>query len=67
MQEQDKIETPIWPLRLLLMLPIVASLWVSSYNSLEPTFLGIPFFYWYQLAWVALSGVLTGIVYLCER
>jgi hypothetical protein len=67
MQQKDNAQTPIWPLRFLLLVPIVASLWVSFYNSVEPTFLGIPFFYWYQLAWVPLSGVLTGIVYLCER
>jgi len=28
---------------------------------------GFPFFYWYQFAWVPLSAVLTGIVYLVTR
>src|SRR6202008_607704 len=31
---------------LLLLLPFVALLWVPFYNSIEPTLLGFPFFYW---------------------
>ena len=54
-------------LRLLLLAPFVAMMWVSSYNSLTPTFAGIPFFYWYQLLWVIIGAALTGIVYLVER
>lgn len=53
--------------RLLLLLPIVASLWVGSYNAIESRLGGIPFFYWYQLLWVVLSAVLTGAVYFIER
>jgi hypothetical protein len=54
-------------MRALLLLPVVGVLWVSSYDAIEPGLIGIPFFYWYQLVWVALSAVLTGIVYLTER
>ena len=53
--------------RLLLILPVVSMLWVSSYNSIEPTFAGIPFFYWYQLLWILISAVLIAIVYAVER
>ncbi len=52
---------------ILLLLPFVAMLWVGSYNSIEPTLWGFPFFYWYQLLWVALCAVLVGIVYLVAR
>ena len=38
-------------------------LWVPSYNSVEPSWAGVPFFYWYQMLWVIISGVLTAIVY----
>jgi Protein of unknown function (DUF3311) len=31
---------------LLLVLPFVAMFWVSSYNSIEPAWAGVPFFYW---------------------
>jgi hypothetical protein len=53
--------------RALLLLPVAGALWVASYDTIEPSVIGIPFFYWYQLLWVASSAVLTGIVYLIER
>ncbi|MHB8252373.1 MAG: DUF3311 domain-containing protein [Acidiferrobacter sp.] len=49
---------------LLLLVPFLGTLWVPLYNRVNPTILGFPFFYWYQLAWVPISVVLTGIVYL---
>jgi hypothetical protein len=51
----------------LLGAPFVALLWVGSYARLGPALLGIPFFYWYQLAWVVLSAVFTGGAYLLIR
>ncbi|MEY9871824.1 membrane protein implicated in regulation of membrane protease activity [Streptacidiphilus sp. MAP12-33] len=48
----------------LLAAPFVALLWVGSYATLTPTFVGIPFFYWYQLLWVILSALMTGIAYV---
>jgi hypothetical protein len=56
----------IWA-RLLLLLPFISSLWVASYNSVEPSLAGVPFFYWYQLLWVLLSAVIVAFVYLVER
>ncbi|MBV8779377.1 MAG: DUF3311 domain-containing protein [Alphaproteobacteria bacterium] len=52
---------------LLLLVPIVAMLWVSSYNRVEPSWAGIPFFYWYQLLWIWIGSALTLIVYLATR
>ena len=49
---------------LLLIIPYFAVLWVPFYNSAEPSWQGIPFFYWYQLLWIILGAVLVGIVYL---
>ena len=37
--------------------------WPSFYNKFEPTLLGMPFFYWYQLAAVLIGAVLTAVVY----
>jgi len=48
---------------LLLAVPCVAVLAVPWYNTLEPRLFGIPFFYWWQLLWVPLSGVFLAIVY----
>ena len=54
-----------WP-RLILAIPFLAVLWVPSYNTIEPELGGIPFFYWYQLAWILLGAGLVLIVYLIE-
>ncbi|MFF3749618.1 DUF3311 domain-containing protein [Streptomyces sp. NPDC002018] len=48
---------------LCLLAPFVALLWVSSYAKTDPTFIGIPFFYWYQMAWVMVSTALTMVAY----
>jgi Protein of unknown function (DUF3311) len=54
-------------LQILFVLPFGAMLWVSSYNRIEPTLFGFPFFYWYQLIWVILAAALAGIVYKADR
>ncbi|TJZ45191.1 DUF3311 domain-containing protein [Streptomyces piniterrae] len=48
---------------LCLLAPFVAMLWVNSYARVEPTLIGIPFFYWYQMLWVLISTGLTAIAY----
>ena len=48
---------------LLLLIPFVGLLWVPFYNVANPPFLGFPFFYWYQLAWVPVTAFLTWLVY----
>jgi Protein of unknown function (DUF3311) len=47
----------------LLLVPLVGLLIPPIYNSAEPEFIGLPFFYWYQLAWVPLSVAVTALVY----
>ncbi|MGP4050127.1 DUF3311 domain-containing protein [Streptomyces sp. 2A115] len=46
-----------------LLAPFVAMLWVGSYAKVDPAFIGIPFFYWYQMLWVFISTVLTMTAY----
>ncbi|WJV46278.1 DUF3311 domain-containing protein [Streptomyces flavofungini] len=48
---------------LCLVAPFVAMLWVSSYAKVDPAFIGIPFFYWYQMLWVLISTALTMVAY----
>jgi Protein of unknown function (DUF3311) len=48
---------------LLLIIQFVAVLWPPFYNSAEPSWAGIPFFYWYQMLWVIIAAILTAIVY----
>jgi hypothetical protein len=52
---------------LLLLLPFVGTLWVPFYARLEPALLGIPFFYWYQIAWIVLGSLLIGAVLLLTK
>jgi hypothetical protein len=47
----------------LLVLPFVGLLWVPFYNFRDPMLFGFPFFYWYQLAWVPVTALLTWIAY----
>ena len=48
---------------LLFVVQFVVVAWPPFYNSAEPLWVGIPFFYWYQLLWVVIGAVLTAIVY----
>jgi hypothetical protein len=64
--EHRPVRRVLWA-RLLLVLPFISMLWVSSYNSAEPMLAGIPFFYWYQLLWILISAALIGFVYAMER
>ncbi len=48
---------------LLLLVQILLCLWVPFYNVAEPSFIGMPFFYWFQLALVLFGAALTAIVY----
>jgi uncharacterized protein DUF3311 len=48
---------------LCLVVPFVAMLWVGSYAKSDPAFIGIPFFYWYQMLWVLISTALTMTAY----
>jgi Protein of unknown function (DUF3311) len=52
---------------LLFVIQFVAVLWPPFYNRAEPALAGMPFFYWYQLAWVFIGAILTAIVYFATR
>ncbi len=49
---------------ILLALPLVALLWVSSYARETPRLGGVPFFFWYQFLWVFLCA---GMTYAAHR
>ncbi len=50
-------------LLLLLIIPFIVLLYPPFYDFREPAFIGIPFFYWFQLLWVIITAILTAIVY----
>jgi len=49
---------------LLFLIQFVGVLWPPFYNRTEPTLIGMPFFYWYQLGCVVLAAVMTAIIYV---
>ena len=51
---------------LLLVIPYLGTLWVSTYASITPELWGIPFFYWYQFLWIGIGAAITIVVYLAE-
>jgi hypothetical protein len=55
------------PWYLLFVIEFIAVLWPPFFNSAEPYWLGIPYFYWYQMLWVVLSAVITAVVYFATR
>ncbi|AKH82827.1 hypothetical protein AA958_11945 [Streptomyces sp. CNQ-509] len=50
-----------------LLAPAVALLWLPWYTREGPELMGVPFFYWYQFAWVPATSVLLLIAYLLLR
>ncbi len=54
-----------WYLLLIVQIPL--ALWVGFYNTAEPTFIGLPFFYWFQMAAILIAAVLTAIVYFATE
>lgn len=52
---------------LLLPIPFVAMMWVPFYNRVEPELAGIPFFYWYQLAWIVIGAAILLPAWLGDR
>jgi hypothetical protein len=52
---------------LLFLAQFAAVCWPPFYNKVEPQVAGLPFFYWYQLSWIVIGGVLTAIVYFATE
>jgi uncharacterized protein DUF3311 len=47
----------------LFLIIVVVTLWVPLYNRVEPSLGGIPFFYWFQIAWIVVTAIATVIAY----
>jgi hypothetical protein len=47
----------------LLALPFIFLLIPQIYSRLDPELWGIPFFIWYQFAWVIAGSLITYVVY----
>jgi hypothetical protein len=47
----------------LLVIPFLGVLFPTVYNSDSPEFIGIPFFWWYQMAWVPITALIMVVLY----
>jgi hypothetical protein len=61
-ERRDEPARNRWAL-LLLLIPFVALLVPQLYARLDPRFLGLSFFLWYQMLWVLIGAAITGLVY----
>lgn len=52
---------------LLLAVPYFAVLWPPFFNRIDPEIAGIPFFYWYQMLWIAIGALVLLPVYFVEE
>jgi hypothetical protein len=52
--------------RLLLVIPLVGILIGPLYARHHPAFLGVAFFYWYELTCMVISGAITMLVFPSE-
>ncbi len=48
---------------LLFLVIVLVTLWVPLYNRVEPAWHGVPFFYWFQLAWIVVTAFATVLAY----
>ena len=48
----------------LFLIPMFGTLLPWIYNRSSPELFGMPFFYWYQMAWVPISVIITVFVYI---
>jgi hypothetical protein len=51
----------------LLAAAVVGTLWVPFYNRSTPALGGFPFYYWYQLLWIPIVAVLSGLSYVLVK
>ncbi len=67
-QSPRRRHTAAWTLvTILLVIAVGGTLAVPIYARTTPVLADFPFFYWYQLLWVPVVGVITGLSYLIIR
>ena len=47
----------------ILFIPFFVAIWVPLFNRVEPALFGIPFFYWFQFAWIVVAAIVTALAY----
>ncbi len=57
----SKLKRTVW--YVLLFIPFFVAVAVPLYNRIEPSFYGIPFFYWFQFVLIVIAAAVTGLAY----
>lgn len=61
MNERNRVAKWLWYAGLIVIYGVI--LWVPFYNSVQPRLAGIPFFYWFQCAWILVTAIVTAFAY----
>jgi hypothetical protein len=48
---------------LLFLVLTAVALWVPLYSRADPALFGVPFFYWFQTAWIVAGAAATAVAY----
>ena len=51
----------------ILILPAIGLIFPAFYARATPALFGFPFFYWYQIAWILITGLLTAVAYFISE
>jgi hypothetical protein len=51
----------------ILVLPLIGLLFPAFYARATPELFGFPFFYWYQIAWILITAVITAVAYFVSE
>ena len=62
--QPSRFKRTVW--YVLLFIPFFVAIWVPLFNRVEPSFYGIPFFYWFQFVWIVVAAIVTGLAYLSK-
>ena len=60
----SKLRRRVW--YVILFVPFFTAIAVPLFNRIEPSFYGIPFFYWFQFALIIVAAIVTGLAYLAK-
>ena len=57
----SRLKRTVW--YVFLFVPFFTAICVPLYNRIEPSFYGIPFFYWFQFVLIVVAAAITGAAY----
>jgi hypothetical protein len=60
----SKLKRTVW--YVILFVPFFTAICVPLFNRMEPSFYGIPFFYWFQFVLIIVAAIVTGLAYLAK-